>query len=159
MDELKKLPRKATEETFNELHYLVTEDFLHRIKSGEATTQDLKAACDWLKTNDITGVAYEGSPLDKLNKLLPTVDPSLAKTSEYYKKNPKAAAKRRKQQKKYNKTKKGLEIRVNANKLNRKLGTYGNRDGMDAAHYKGSKTKGRKQKPSINRRSRLKINK
>ena len=28
MDELKKLPRKATEESFNELHYLVTEDFL-----------------------------------------------------------------------------------------------------------------------------------
>ena len=83
----------------------------------------------------------------------------MAKTSEYYKKNPKAAAKRRKQQRKYNKTKKGLAIRVNANKLNRKLGTYGNRDGMDAAHYKGSKTKRRKQKPSINRRSRLKINK
>ena len=81
-----------------------------------------------------------------------------SKTSKYYKKNPKAAAKRRKQQKKYNKTKKGLQLRVNANKLNRKLGTYGNRDGMDAAHYKGSKTKGRKQKPSINRRSRLKIN-
>ena len=83
MDELKKLPRKATEETFNEPHYLVTEDFLHRIKSGEATTQDRKAACDWLKTNDITGVAYEGSPLDKLNKLLPTVDPSLVKRKVY----------------------------------------------------------------------------
>ena len=83
----------------------------------------------------------------------------MARTSKYYKKNPKAAAKRRKQQRRYNKTRKGLEIRVNANKLNRKLGTYGNRDGMDAAHYKGSKTKGRKQKPSINRRSRLKINK
>ena len=81
----------------------------------------------------------------------------MAKTSEYYKKNPKAVAKRRKQQKRYNKTSKGLAIRVNANKLNRKLGTYGNRDGLDAAHYKGSKTKGRKQKPSINRRSRLKI--
>ena len=81
----------------------------------------------------------------------------MAKTSEYYKKNPKAAAKRRKQQRKYNKTRKGLAIRVNANKLNRKLGTYGNGDGMDAAHYKGSTTRGRKQKPSINRRSRLKI--
>ena len=79
------------------------------------------------------------------------------RTSRYYKKNPKAAAKRRKQQARYNKTPKGLSIRVNANKLNRKLGTYGNRDGMDAAHYKGSKTRGRKQKPSINRRSRLKI--
>ena len=82
-----------------------------------------------------------------------------SKTSEYYRKNPEAAAKRRKQQAKYNKTKKGLAIRVNANKLNRKLGTYGNGDGMDSAHYEGSTTNGRKQKPSINRRSRLKINK
>ena len=77
------IPKKATEESFNELHYLVTEDWLRRIKSGEATVQDLKAACDWLKTNDITGVAYEGSPLDKLNKIIPTVDPSLVKRKVY----------------------------------------------------------------------------
>ena len=57
MEQLKKLPKKATEESFNELHYLVTEDFLRRIRSGEATTQDLKAACDWLKIND-TFVMY-----------------------------------------------------------------------------------------------------
>jgi len=43
--------KKATEEQFNELHQLVTQEFLDRVKSGEATTQDLKAACDWLKTN------------------------------------------------------------------------------------------------------------
>ena len=83
MNTVKKLPRKATEVSFNELHYLVTEDFLHRIKSGEATTQDLKAACDWLKTNDITGVAFDGSPLDKLNRLLPTVDADLVKRKVY----------------------------------------------------------------------------
>ena len=87
MDTVKKLPRKATEESFNELHYLATQDFLHRIKSGEATTQDLKAACDWLKTNDITGVAYDGSPLDKLNKLLPTVDSSVVQRRLYGKQN------------------------------------------------------------------------
>ena len=63
------------------------------------------------------------------------------------------------QQKAYNKTKKGLKIRTNANKLNRKLGTYGNGDGKDAAHYKGSTTNGRTQDPSINRKSRLKIRK
>ena len=80
-----------------------------------------------------------------------------SKTSKYYKKNPKARKRRLRQQARYNKTKRGLSIRVNANKLNRKLGTYGNRDGLDAAHYKGSKTRGRRQKPSINRRSRLKI--
>ena len=68
---------KATETQFNELHNLVTEDFLKRLKSGEATTQDLKAACDWLKTNDITGVAYNGNPLDKLANVMPKIDPTL----------------------------------------------------------------------------------
>ena len=80
-------------------------------------------------------------------------------TAEYYRKNPKARKKRLTQQKKYNKTKEGLKIRVNANRLNRKLGTYGNGHGKDAAHYKGSTTKGRTQSPSINRKSRLKIRK
>ena len=68
---------KATEPQFNELHNLVTTEFLKRVKSGEASTQDLKAACDWLKTNDISGVAYDGNPLDKLSKVLPKVDPEL----------------------------------------------------------------------------------
>ena len=68
---------KATEEQFNELHNLVTTEFLQRVKSGTATTQDLKAACDWLKTNDISGVQYDGNPLDKLAKVIPTVDPAL----------------------------------------------------------------------------------
>ena len=43
------MKKKATEDQFNELHNLVTKEFLGRIKGGEATTQDLKAACDWLK--------------------------------------------------------------------------------------------------------------
>ena len=68
---------KATEEQFNELHNLVTKEFLKRVKSGEATTQDLKAACDWLKVNDVSGVAYEGNPLDKLSRIMPKVDPEL----------------------------------------------------------------------------------
>ena len=75
--------RKAKEAQFNELHNLVTEDFLKRIKSGEATTQDLKAACDWLKTNDITGVEIEGSALDKLKGVMPQVDPELVKRRLY----------------------------------------------------------------------------
>ena len=80
-------------------------------------------------------------------------------SSTYYKNNPKAKAKRNKQQARYNKTAKGLKIRTAANKLNRKLGTYGNGDGKDAAHYKGSTTEGRTQSPSINRKSRLKSRK
>lgn len=58
-------------------------EFLARIKSGEASTADLKAACDWLKTNDISGVAFEGSPLDKLANIMPTVDPELVQRKLY----------------------------------------------------------------------------
>ena len=83
MDQVRVLPKKATEDKFNELHNLVTEDFLRRVRSGEATTQDLKAACDWLKTNDITGVAYDGSPLDQLAKVIPNVDPTLIQKRMY----------------------------------------------------------------------------
>ena len=62
------------------------------------------------------------------------------KTSDYYKSNPKARRRRLKQQKRYNKTAKGLKIRTNANKLNRKLGTYGNGDGKDVSHKKDGST-------------------
>ena len=75
--------KKATEEQFNELHNLVTKEFLARVKSGEATTQDLKAACDWLKSNDISGVAYEGNPLHKLASVMPDIDPELVQTRLY----------------------------------------------------------------------------
>ena len=74
---------KAEEEQFNELHNLVTEEFLTRVRSGEATTQDLKAACDWLKTNDVTGVALEGTALDKLSAIIPKVDPELVQHRLY----------------------------------------------------------------------------
>ena len=77
--------KKATEDQFNELHNLVTEEFLKRVKSGEASTQDLKAACDWLKTNDISGVAYNGNPLEKLAQVMPQVDPELVKAKLYAK--------------------------------------------------------------------------
>jgi len=75
--------KKASEDQFNELHNLVTSEFLSRIKSGEATTQDLKAACDWLAKNDISGVAYEGNPLSKLASVMPSVDPELVQSRLY----------------------------------------------------------------------------
>ena len=75
--------KKATEDQFNELHNLVTKVFLARIKTGEASTQDLKVACDWLKANDISGIAYEGNPLDKLASVMPQVDPELVKSRLY----------------------------------------------------------------------------
>ena len=75
--------KRQTEDQFNELHSLVTEEFLSRVRSGTASTQDLKAACEWLKTNDISGVAYDGNPLDKLANILPKVDPDLINQRMY----------------------------------------------------------------------------
>jgi hypothetical protein len=77
------MARKATEEQFNELHRLVTTEFLKRIKSGEASAHELKAACDWLVKNDISGVAYEGNPLDKLASVMPKIDPDLVQRRLY----------------------------------------------------------------------------
>jgi hypothetical protein len=75
--------KKATEDMFNELHNIVTQELLNRIKSGEASTADLKAACDWLSKNDISGVAYDGNPLEKLATIMPKVDPELIQKRLY----------------------------------------------------------------------------
>ena len=77
------MSKKATEEQFNELHQLVTTEFLKRIKSGEASAHELKAACDWLVKNDISGVAYEGNALDKLAAVMPQIDPDLVQRRLY----------------------------------------------------------------------------
>ena len=79
--------KRATEDQFNELHNLVTTEFLKRVKSGEASTQDLKAACEWLKTNDINGIAIEGNPLSKLAAVMPQVDPELVQQRLYGKRS------------------------------------------------------------------------
>ena len=62
---------RASEEAFDELHALVTTEITQRIKNGEASTADLRAAIEWLKVNDITGVPVDGSPLAGLVGLIP----------------------------------------------------------------------------------------
>ena len=81
------MKKRATEDQFNELHNLVTTEFLKRVKSGEASTQDLKAACEWLKTNDINGIAIDGNPLSKLAAVMPEIDPELVQRRLYGRKN------------------------------------------------------------------------
>ena len=89
----------------------------------------------------------------------------MGETAKYYQKNRAARLRRLKQQARYNKTKKGLDIRVNANKLNRKLGTYGNGDGKDATHtgpnkgYTGSASANRAAPHLKSTRKNLKIRK
>lgn len=65
------MAKRASEDLFDELHALLTTEIIGRIRSGEATTADLRAAIDWLKANDITGVAVEGSPLASLMGMIP----------------------------------------------------------------------------------------
>jgi hypothetical protein len=68
------MPNRATEDQFNELHGLVTKELIDRIKSGVATTQDIKAASDWLAKNNVTGLPVSGSPLAELFATLPEID-------------------------------------------------------------------------------------
>lgn len=75
--------QKATEDKFNELHNILTEELLSRIKSGECSTQDLKAAIDWLHKNDISGVAIEGNSLDRLANIIPQIDPEMVQRRLY----------------------------------------------------------------------------
>ena len=56
------------------------------------------------------------------------------RTQKFYDKNPAANQRRLKQQGKYQETDKGRSLKIQANKLNRELGTYGNGDGLDASH-------------------------
>jgi len=63
-----------------------------------------------------------------------------SRTSEYYKKNPKARAKRLKQQARYNRQSLQIEKRVELNRENHKRGTYGNGDGKDVSHKKDGST-------------------
>ena len=61
-----------------------------------------------------------------------------SRTSEYYKKNPKARRKRLKQQSEYQKKPGRVAKRVELNRINRKKGKKG--DGKDVSHCKGGGT-------------------
>ena len=65
------MTKRANEDLFDELHSLLTNELVGRIKSGEASTADLRAAIDWLTKNDITGLPVSGSPLASLMGTIP----------------------------------------------------------------------------------------
>lgn len=59
-----------------------------------------------------------------------------SRTQNFYDRKPAANQRRLAQQSRYQKTDHGKALKIAANKANRKLGTYGNGDGLDAAHTK-----------------------
>jgi hypothetical protein len=70
----RKKATRGTEDQFNVLHRLVTEEFIARVKAGECSVQDLKAAAEWCIKNDVAAPAMEGSAIDALRQLLPTIE-------------------------------------------------------------------------------------
>ena len=74
---------KASEDRFNHLHNILTEELISRIESGDANPQELKAAIEWLHKNDISGVAMEGNALEKLANIMPKIDPELVQRRLY----------------------------------------------------------------------------
>jgi len=58
------------------------------------------------------------------------------RTAKYYAANPDAKKKHNDYQKEYNKSPDQVKKRVELNAVNRKRGTYGNGDGLDASHTK-----------------------
>ena len=76
------------------------------------------------------------------------------KTQKYYDKNPSAKAKKNAYNAEYNKKPSAVKKRVEANKANRKAGTYGNGDGKDFDHAVNrmvpqSTNRGRKEKSRV----------
>lgn len=61
----------------------------------------------------------------------------VSKSTKYFRSNPKALAKKRAWQRKENKKKKKKRYRAFLNKMRRKAGRYGKRDGMDYDHDEG----------------------
>jgi hypothetical protein len=54
-----------------ELHVELANEFLRRVKMGDATPADLNGARQFLRDNGIDAVAMRGSPLQKLAMVLP----------------------------------------------------------------------------------------
>jgi|TARA_S200002703_G_scaffold55546_4_gene48153 hypothetical protein len=57
-----------------ELQDLLIDEFLMRVKSGEATTADLSTVRQFLKDNNVSAVATDSSPLHELVNALPFHD-------------------------------------------------------------------------------------
>lgn len=72
-----------------------------------------------------------------------------SKTAIYYQNNPEARAKHEAYNAEFQKKPAQVRKRVELNRYNREQGTYGNGDGMDAAHHNGKITGFKKQ--SLNR--------
>ena len=59
------------EDGLKELHNVIADELLNRIKSGESTSADLSVARQFLKDNGIDANTGQSTPLLNLAKILP----------------------------------------------------------------------------------------
>ena len=62
------------EDVFDQLHRKLAKRLLERVESGEATSQELNVARQFLKDNGIDGLPEGDDPLGELAKVLPQFD-------------------------------------------------------------------------------------
>jgi hypothetical protein len=63
----------------------------------------------------------------------------LSKSAKYFRENPEAREKKNAYNKEYHSSDERKKYRAFLNKVNRRMGTYGNGDGMDASHTKSGR--------------------
>ena len=68
----------------NNLQDILIDEFIHRIKSGNATPSDLNAARQMLKDNNISATVTNDNPMNELVKVLPFKDPNVDKVLKAY---------------------------------------------------------------------------
>jgi hypothetical protein len=59
---------KANEDLLNGLHQMVAMDLINRIKTGEASIQEINAAIKFLKDNDVTADIKYNKPMNALEQ-------------------------------------------------------------------------------------------
>lgn len=65
---------KPGDALLNEMHGVLTQKLLDRIKSGDATAADFNVARQLLKDNNIQAVPVKDSPLQKLTDAIPAFE-------------------------------------------------------------------------------------
>lgn len=65
------MSKRASEDLMDELHRALAKEMVEWIKSGELSPAQASVITKFLRDNDITGVAIEGSPLASLAGMIP----------------------------------------------------------------------------------------
>ena len=78
---IKEKEKKTMTKRLTELHSLLAEKLLEKVKDPECKSADLNVARQFLKDNNIDAIPVDNSPLNNLMKELPFEEKKLVKTN------------------------------------------------------------------------------